>query len=63
MITFTAMLVGLVIFAMLSNAYCLWCNIVERRMWKEMVERKEQELKKCKMELEKCRDWVGELEC
>ena len=50
MITQTAMLVGLVIFAIISNAYCLWCNIVERRMWKEKMEQKEQELKRCKME-------------
>ena len=52
MITFTAMLVGVVIFAMISNVYCLWCNIAERRMWRNKMEQKEQELKRCKMELE-----------
>lgn len=58
MITFTSMLLGLVIFAMLSNVYCLLCNIVERRMWKDKMEQKEQELKRCKMELEVSRGWV-----
>ena len=43
----TLMWIGLVIFAMISNVYCLWCNIAERRK----MEQKEQELKRCKMEL------------
>ena len=51
----TLMWIGLVIFAMLSNVYCLWCNIAERRMWKEKMEQKEQELKRCKMELKVAR--------
>lgn len=52
MITFTAMLVGLVIFAMVYNAYCLWIRIVERRMWKNMVDRKALKLENCMKELE-----------
>lgn len=55
MITQTAMLVGLVIFAMISNVYCLWSNIVERRMWKEKMKERNQELKRCRMELKAVR--------
>ena len=50
MITLIDLLVGLVIFAIISNVYCLWSNIVETRKWEMCMEKKEQELKRCKME-------------